>query len=248
MGFLDIFRRATKTPRTDPFITEDRGDGTVSLTLTGLASKGTLDLRIDGIPQEIQHAVRDLLLRLSEVAARQSLRKDGETVGGPLVDDLQPVMHMATLRVASRSTAPGSDEIFRVVDYGADVAAGLPSQLLATHLALWNRSDISRRQRIHELEWSVRLFPGTPATGDVTFAFDRGENVGNWAGWNALGELLVEAGQIERGLECLREAALRCPPWADDFARHVKESVQRTGADVSDDPRLQFWLRVNSNR
>lgn len=246
MRLFDFLRRRPADLQ-DDIVRELRQDGTLSLTLTGLADRGTRDLRIDAVPPEIEHAARDLMRRLADLAARQGLRNEGETIGGPLVNETQPVMHMATLRVASRDQALGADDIFRVVDFGCDVASGLPRQLLATHLAVWNRPRLARRQRVEELRWSVHLFPGAAAKGDVTFAFDRGENIGNWAGWNALGELLVEKGQIEEGLAALSEAALRCPPWARDFAAHVADTIARTRAKTNEDPRLAFWINYRAN-
>lgn len=243
MSLLDrIFRSRREKPVEEArFEREERPDGTLSLTTRDLEHKGTLDLRIDGVPPPIEHAVLDLLERLAAVAERDHVLTDGETLGGPLADQAQPVIHMATVRLASRSTAPGSGDIFRVVDYGEDVAAGFPARLLATHLAVWHPQGARLRERIDLLAWSVRIFPGGPPPDDGRFAFDRGENLGNWAGWNALGELLVEAGQTDRGIECLRTAAAHCPAWADEFAQHVRESVTRAGADPAEDPRLRFW-------
>lgn len=217
-------------------------DGTVRLTTVGIVERGSKELQIDGTPADLVSEAMDLLKRLGDLAARENFQRDGETLGGPLLHEAQPVIHAATLRLASRTTEPGADELFRVVDYQEPVNAGFPARLMATHLALVAESEPTRR-RIQLLRRSVALFPGEAARFDSTFAFERGENVGNWLGWSLLGETLIEAGSIEEGLSALERAVLRCPAWADDFARHVAESVRRTGTDPREDPRLQFWIK-----
>lgn len=222
-------------------------DGSVSLTTTGVAEKGSRELRIDAVPAHLEQHAGDLLHRLGELAAREKFQLDGETIGGPLVHDSQPVIHAATLRLASRTTDPGSEELFRLVDWNEPVSYGFPLRLMATHLAVVAEREPTSR-RLELLGWSIELFVGEPARFDTTFGFQRGENVGNWFGWSLLGESLVEAGRVEEGLRALEEAVLRCPAWADDFAAHVTGSVERTGADVREDPRLQFWLRYAAMR
>lgn len=185
----------------------------------------------------------DLLDRLAELASREKLMLDGEMIAGPLVDETHPVIHAATLRIAARTTEPGAEEIFRVVDFNEPVSAGFPSRLAGTHLAALAEKERSRRRRLDLLRSSVSLYPGEAAGFDTTFSFERGENVGNWFGWSLLGETLVESGEVEEGIDAIQQAVLRCPAWAADFAAHVKASVERTGADPSDDPRLTFWLR-----
>ena len=222
---------------------EIAADGSLRLTTAGVADKGSRELRIDGVPERVVDVTEALLVKLAELAAREGLTQDGETLGGPLLHGAQPVIHASTLRVASRTSVPGADEIFRVVDWNEPVDGGFPARLVATHLALSAEQETRRRRRLELLRWSVELYPGSPAATDESFSFERGENIGNWLGWSLLGETLVECGSIEEGLRAIEQAVLRCPAWAADFAKHVASSIERTGASPDDDPRLAFWTR-----
>lgn len=218
-------------------------DGTLTITTRPPAGSDARDITMSGVRKSIAGEVRDLMERISDLTVKQRLQNDGDTIGGPLVHEHQPAIHIGTVRVASRTIEPGADEVLRVVDYGKEADGGFPAALVATHLSALAEIESARSKRLALLRESISLYPGAPAKIDTRFAFDRGENVGNWYAWSLYGETLVESGSVEQGLEALEQAVLRCPAWAADFAAHVQATVERSGVDPGIDPRIAFWSR-----
>lgn len=219
--------------------TETTGGGTRLITRV-LRAEGLRELELPEVPADIVPEATDLLSRMRLVVLRDRPSRDGETIAGQLVDEAQPVLHVATLRVISRTIEPGSPELFRVVDVDEPASSRRPFRLLATHLALLATRERNVRHRLRLGRRSVELFEGQPAVDDGRFAFDRGENLENFFGWETLADGLVDSGEIDEGIAALRNAAARCPAWANDFASHVRLMA---GAESSRDPRIQFWLK-----
>jgi hypothetical protein len=195
-------------------------------------------LELAEVPLEIEQESIDLLARLAERIETEKPTRDGDAIAGAFVADEQPVVHIATLRIVSRTIVPGSEELFRIVDYEEAASERLPQRLLATHLALLAWRATSSRTKLELARRSIDLFPGEPAGDDGEFAFGRGENLGNFLAWEMLGDGLVDTGDPVAGLEALRNATLRCPAWARDFAAHLRSTPNLP----ENDPRVEFWL------
>lgn len=214
----------------------------VRLVTAGLSDLGVRELELVDVPPDLFAEARELLTLLASRAIEEKPERDGATIGGPLLDATQTSIHIATLRIAAESTTPGARELFRVVDYGERVDARLPRRLLATHLAMIASSRGSLRAREKMARRSIELFPGEAANEPTQERFDRGENVGNFLGWEALGDVLFERGSSDEAQRALHAATERCPAWAADFAQHVAAHVPS-----SSDPRMRFWLEYARN-
>lgn len=231
---MRIFGRRSGPP---PGVVHDRTGDTYRLRTTTLASTGGRELEIVQIPGDLVSHTERLLQLVAARVAQEKPERDGATAGGMLLRDTQPAIHVMTLRLVSRSIEPGSDELFRIVDYGEGVASGFPRRLVATHVALLAADELSLRKREAMLRQSIALFPGEEAADSGQTEFDRGENLNNYLGWFELGDTLIDRGKREEGFRALANAAARCPAWARDFASHVGERLSAGG----DDPRFEFW-------
>lgn len=238
MIWRKLFGRRAATS-TDPFTiqTVDDATGVVRLVTEGLGAAGLRELEIVGVPRALEAEVRELLRLTALRVVEEKPERDGASIGGAFVDSAQTAIHVATLRVAAESIHPGARELLRVVDFSERVDAGFPYRLVATHLATIAPAQRSLRDRERLARASVELFPGHPAGGATQERFDRGENVENFVGWEALADVLFERGRINEARDALRAAAERCPAWASDFAKHIRAHVT-----TKDDPRMSFWI------
>lgn len=243
MKLLELFRRGASLrssvlQSTDAEVTT-LPSANVRLITASLRKAGVKELELTEVPADLRAIGIDLLSRLQARAQAEKPQRDGDGLAGQLLIDTFPALHIATLRIVSRTTAPGAEELFRVVDFGESSTQRFPLRLVATHLAALAAVEPQKRMRVALARRSVELFPGEPGKDDGRFEFDRGENLNNYAGWDALGDALIEAGKVSEGIDALGKAAERCPAWAHDFAAHVRTTA---GAESSNDPRVRFWL------
>lgn len=214
--------------------------GGTRLITRELAAQGIRELEMVDVPQQLEHVCADLLLRFVAAAIAEQPQRDGATIGGALLGETQSAIHIATLRVMSRSTDPGSQELFRVVDYLEPHGARFPRKLMATHIALLAGSvrDLALRESLYRQ--SIELFPGEVSKSDGQFEFDRGENFQNYVAWEGLGDTLLAQRRIAEGEHALRSATERCPAWAHDFAAHIAHEVEAR-PELLRDPAINFW-------
>lgn len=232
-----FFERST-APAAAPFTVESHHrEETVRMITKGLEATGLRELEIVDVPRDLELVVSALLKLIGRRVLEEKPSRDGATIGGPFLNATQTAIHVATLRLAAETIEPGARELFRVVDFDERVDAGFPTRLVATHLALLAASNAPKKERERLARRSIQLFPGSAPSASTQERFDRGENVENFLGWEALGDVLFERGLLTDGRAALEEAAKRCPAWAADFAAHVKAH-----APASTDPRLKFWL------
>src|SRR5205085_3560405 len=108
MKFLQRFFAAPKVvaPSIDwSRLERIEGDSTRLITKE-MKAFGVRELEIVDIPRQVEAVAADLLLRLAEQASSEKPQRDGDPIGGAFIDDAQAAMHIATLRIASRSSAP----------------------------------------------------------------------------------------------------------------------------------------------
>jgi hypothetical protein len=243
MKLLELFRRSaslrSSVLQSTAVEVTTLASANVRLITSSLREAGLRELELTEVPADLREIAIDLLGRLEARARTERPQRDGDGLAGQLVIDTFPALHIATLRIVSRTTEPGAEELFRVVDFGESSTQRFPLRLVATHLAALAAIEPQTRTRVALARRSVELFAGEPAKDDGRFEFDRGENLNNYAGWDALGDALIDAGEVNEGIDALGKAAERCPAWASDFAAHVRATA---GTASSSDPRIRFWL------
>jgi hypothetical protein len=214
----------------------------IRLITTELHDSGIRELEVVDVPDDLEPLATDLLLRFASAAIAEKPQRDGATIGGALLGETQGAVHVATLRLVTRSIEPGSPELFRLVDFDEPHGSRFPARLMATHLALVAETLSNRREAERLYRRSIELYPGEVAKSDGKFEFDRAENFNNYLAWEGLGETLLANGQVAEGESALSEAALRCPAWASDFSAHIAAQVEAR-PELARDAAIQFWLK-----
>ena len=112
--------------------------------------------------------------------------------------------------------------MLRIVDYGEPPESGLPRRLLASYLIASADGSRNEGKKIELLRGAVRVFPGDGHAPAMASESEGPTNPNNYFGWENLGTILCESGEITEGIRCLEEAVARWPSGGRSFSRHVQ--------------------------
>ena len=198
------------------------------------------NLEIVDVPYDLRGFAHGIMFDLVGYMKDVKPIRPDENFGGAWVGgDEQPVHHAGTMRMAPERD--GHVGMLRIVDEGEELGAGFPRRLFAAHMIAlaYNMRDPVRQEALFRR--TIEMWPGQPAESETGYRF--GDNPNNFFAWNGLGDALCDQGRIEEGLAALREAVSRCPDWARDFAKFVRETTDPQGHG---DPRFKFWSAIDA--
>lgn len=201
------------------------------------------DLEIVDVPDDLTGYAHGIIFVLVDYMKNQKPVLADETIAGAWVDDAeQAVYHCGTMRRAP--ARDGHVGLLRIVDEGEPLESGFPCRLFAAHMSALAFQMRNPRRQEEVFRRIIAFWPGQAAeAGDISFTYGRNPN--NYVAWLGLGDALCDQGRFDEGIEALREAVARCPGWAADFVKYLREEEDTD--DLSDDPRFRFWSEVEAD-
>lgn len=204
------------------------------------------NIELVGVPSDLAGYAHGIMFDIvGYMKSEKEIKKD-ENLGGLFVSEDQIVPHQCTFRLVRHEDEPVEREFLRVVDIGEPTESGFPRKLFAAHLLALAVACRNPTKQIPLLRRSVELWPGAlkgnPETKDAA-----AENPNNYFSWEALGNALCDAGDVEQGLRCLREAAGRWPFGAQSSAEMYRGEIKEGRLPPPEvDPRSKFWSNLDA--
>jgi hypothetical protein len=198
------------------------------------------------VPPDLAGYAHGIMMNIvGYMKAKKKEIKKNENLGGMFVSNDQIVPHQCTFRLVHHDEEPVDKEFLRVVDIGKTADSGFPKKLFAAHLLALSSTYRNPYKQKDLLEKSVKIFPGgydqNPEREDASI-----ENPGNYFSWEALGNVLCDLGEIERGLDCMKEAAARWPFGAQKTAEMFREEIRKGNLpSANQDHRSKFWSELD---
>lgn len=224
----------------------DEDPNTYWIHCHGMTRWNLPNIEFVGVPSDLAGYAHGIMCAIvGYMKSEKEIKKD-ENLGGLFVSEDQMVPHWCTFRLVRHDDEPVDKEFLRVVDIGEPTESIFPRRLFAAHLLALAETYRNPNKRIPLLRRSVEIWPGeydeNPETTDAA-----SDNPNNYFSWEALGNAFCDAGDIERGLECLREAAARWPFGAQSSAEIFQEEIKKGNLPPREaDPRAEFWSSLDA--
>ncbi len=228
-------------------IEEDCDPKTLWIHTHGMERWSLANFEIVGVPYDLGGYAHGILFDLMGYAKTEKPVGANESFGGMLVDRNQRLTELATFRLMRRDE-PGHEEFHRVVDLDEPLESGFPRRLFAAHMIAMADTIRNAERRQALFLRTIQIYPGSRGAEVPDDEFDRRSNANNFVGWEGVSDSLIEQGRINEGLECLKQAIIRCPNWARSFSKMYREEIAPQHPDLASDARAEFWVTLDLDK
>lgn len=173
--------------------------------------------------------------------------KENQTLSGQLVNKNQRVHHSCKFIKSPNQTT--NNKILRVVDITTSTDDAFPSLLFATHLCTLASINKSTEQSKRFYIEATQIHQSILDTNTLTEEkFLHTENYNNFAAWEGLAELEYAEKNYSQAINYYKEAAKRCPYWALDFGKFLKNEMSSMDKKDPDFIRFNFFTNLTSEQ
>lgn len=208
---------------------------------------GLPNVELVEVPADLGGYAHGLLMHVTGYMKRERPIRADENFGGKFVSNEQVLIQTATARRSPNASGEHAG-MLRIVDYGEPPESGLPRRLLASYLIATADQLRNVEKKNALLRHAVHIFPGDVQAPAMKSEDEGPTNPNNYFGWENLGTLLCESGEITEGIRCLEEAVARWPSGARIFSKHVQELHLRGEVPPPEkSPLTKFWLSLDAD-